>query len=185
MRTATSENYATVAGIIAIGLVIFISNIAVNMPINDWLTWGAFTYPIAFLVTDLTNRILGVGAARKVVAAGFVFGVILSLYFGDVRIAVASGGAFLIAQLLDVQIFDKLRRQNWWKAPLASSLLASAVDTAIFFTAAFAYTDLPWMTWALGDYGAKLFMAAALLLPFRMFVSMLPTEWQQIEEARA
>ncbi len=161
-------------GVIAMGLVVLTSNIAVEMPINDWLTWGAFTYPLAFLVTDLTNRVLGVGPARVVVAAGFALGVVLSVIAGDPRIAIASGTAFLIAQLLDVSIFDRLRRAAWWKAPLVSSLTASAVDTALFFSMAFAFTGLPWVTWAIGDYGAKLAMALILLLPFRLFLQLLP-----------
>jgi uncharacterized PurR-regulated membrane protein YhhQ (DUF165 family) len=163
-----------VAGIVAMGLVVLVSNVAVNYPINDWLTWGALTYPIAFLVTDLVNRIFGPNPARNVVYAGFVVGVVLSLAFADTRIAIASGSAFLIAQLLDIAVFDRLRRQAWWKAPLISSLLSSFVDTAIFFTLAFYATGLPWVTWAIGDYGAKLAMAALLLVPFRMFVMMLP-----------
>lgn len=185
MRTPVAERTALVAGMIAIGLVVLVSNIAVGYPINDWLTWGAFTYPIAFLVTDLTNRILGVGPARRVVYAGFAAGVVLSVLLADVRIGVASGAAFLIAQLLDVWLFDRLRGQTWWKAPLVSSLLASALDTLIFFTAAFAFTGLPWITWALGDYAAKLAMAAILLAPFRLFVLMLPVEWRQPQSPAA
>lgn len=178
MRTHTAERSALIAAMVAIGLVVLVSNIAVGYPINDWLTWGAFTYPIAFLVTDLSNRILGAAAARRVVYAGFAVGVGLSLYFADPRIAVASGSAFLVAQLLDVWIFNKLRQGTWWRAPLISSLVASAVDTAIFFSAAFAMTGLPWVTWALGDYAAKLAMAAILLVPFRMLVGLLPAEWR-------
>jgi len=183
MRNAATERNALIAGVLAMGLVVYASNVLVEIPINDWLTWGALSYPIAFLVTDLTNRILGKTAARKVVAVGFVVGVALSLAFADMRIAIASGSAFLIAQMMDVQIFDKLRRQSWWKAPLISSLLASAVDTALFFSIAFAGTELPWVTWALGDYAAKLAMAAALLVPFRAFVASLPAAWQQPEAA--
>jgi queuosine precursor transporter len=179
MRTPSSERSALVAAMVAIGLVVLVSNIAVGFPINDWLTWGAFTYPIAFLVTDLSNRILGAASARRVVYAGFAVGVALSLYFGDARIAVASGGAFLIAQLLDVWIFNKLRQGDWWRAPLVSSLIASAVDTAIFFAGAFALSGLPWVTWAMGDYGAKLAMAALLLVPFRLAVRLLPAEWRE------
>jgi uncharacterized PurR-regulated membrane protein YhhQ (DUF165 family) len=179
MRTAASERSALIAAMVAIGLVVLVSNIAVQYPINDWLTWGAFTYPIAFLVTDLSNRILGPASARRVVFAGFAVGVVLSLVFADIRIAIASGSAFLIAQLLDVWIFNKLRQGTWWRAPLVSSLIASAVDTAIFFTAAFAFTGLPWITWAMGDFGAKLAMAAILLVPFRMMVGLLPAEWRE------
>lgn len=171
------ELKGVIAGIAAMGLVVLVSNIAVGYPINEWLTWGALTYPIAFLVTDLTNRLFGAGPARKVVYAGFAVGVILSLVFADPRIAIASGTAFLVAQLLDIAIFDRMRRQTWWKAPLVSSTISSAVDTALFFSIAFAATGLPWVTWAIGDYGAKLAMAAVLLVPFRVFISMLPAQF--------
>ena len=159
--------------IIGMALVVVISNIAVSYPINDWLTWGALTYPIAFLVTDMTNRLFGVSRARTVVYAGFLIGVILSLGAADVRIALASGSAFLIAQLLDITIFDKLRQKTWWKAPLISTIISSAVDTLLFFSIAFVATGLPWVTWAIGDYGAKLAMAAILLMPFRFFLSLI------------
>lgn len=156
--------------------VITLSNVAVNFQINDWLTWGAFTYPLAFLVTDLTNRALGSGSARRVVYAGFAVGVVCSIVAGllglsTVRIALASGAAFLIAQLLDILIFDRLRRASWWKAPFVSSSLASFVDTLMFFGLAFAFTPVPWLTLALGDYGVKLAMALLLLLPFRALMS--------------
>ena len=159
--------------IIGMALVVVISNIAVSYPINDWLTWGALTYPIAFLVTDMTNRLFGVSRARTVVYAGFLIGVILSLWAADMRIALASGSAFLIAQLLDITIFDKLRKKTWWKAPLISTIISSAVDTLLFFSIAFVATGLPWVTWAIGDYGAKLAMAAILLMPFRFFLSLI------------
>ena len=161
--------------IIGMALVVVISNIAVSYPINDWLTWGALTYPIAFLVTDITNRLFGVARARTVVYAGFLIGVILSLWAADMRIALASGSAFLIAQLLDITIFDKLRKKTWWKAPLISTIISSAVDTLLFFSIAFIATGLPWVTWAIGDYGAKLAMAAILLVPFRFFLSLIPS----------
>jgi hypothetical protein len=161
--------------IIGMALVVVISNIAVSYPINDWLTWGALTYPIAFLVTDMTNRLFGVARARTVVYAGFLIGVILSLWAADMRIALASGSAFLIAQLLDITIFDKLRQKTWWKAPLISTIISSAVDTLLFFSIAFVATGLPWVTWAIGDYGAKLAMAAILLMPFRFFLSLIPS----------
>lgn len=154
-------------GVLAMAVVVTVSNVAVQYPINDWLTWGALTYPVAFLVTDLTNRSLGTSVARRVVYVGFAFAVVLSIYFADWRIALASGSAFLAAQLLDIAIFDRLRKAAWWQAPLVSSGLASAVDTAIFFSLAFAGTGLPWVTWAIGDYGAKIAMALILLLPFR------------------
>lgn len=158
-------------GIMAMMLVVAGSNLAVQYPINDWLTWGSFTYPVAFLVTDLTNRGLGPAVARRVVYVGFVLGVVLSLYVATWRIALASGGAFLIAQLLDVHIFDRLRSGFWWRAPFVSSTLASAVDTLLFFSLAFAGTGLPWVTWGLGDYGAKISMALALLIPYRILMS--------------
>ena len=161
--------------IIGMALVVVISNIAVSYPINDWLTWGALTYPIAFLVTDMTNRLFGVARARTVVYAGFLIGVILSLWAADMRIALASGSAFLIAQLLDITIFDKLRQKTWWKAPLISTIISSAIDTLLFFSIAFVATGLPWVTWAIGDYGAKLAMAAILLMPFRFFLSLIPS----------
>lgn len=152
----------------AMAAIVVVSNIAVQVPINDWLTWGALTYPVAFMVTDLTNRRFGAGATRRVVYVGFAIAVILSIWAAGIRIAVASGTAFLAAQLLDVSIFDRLRRSTlWWRAPLTSSLSASALDTALFFSLAFAGTGLPWITWGLGDFGVKVVMAVALLIPFR------------------
>lgn len=151
----------------AMAVVVTASNILVEMPINDWLTWGALSYPVAFLVTDITNRTLGVRIARHVVVVGFVAAVVMSLLIANPRIALASGSAFLFAQLLDVTIFDRLRRLSWWKAPVISSVVASLVDTIIFFSLAFAGTGLPWHTWALGDYATKLVMVVVLILPFR------------------
>ena len=182
-ETAAFSRTGLVAGMSAMGVVVLASNIAVNYPINDWLTWGALIYPIAFLVTDLVNRIFGPRPARKVVYAGFATGVALSLWFADQRIALASGTAFLTAQLLDIWVFDRLRRQSWWKAPVVSSLLSSALDTALFFSLAFYATGLPWVTWAIGDYGAKLAMAALLLVPFRAFIALLPQRFAQDEAA--
>lgn len=184
----TTENAAfsrtgLIAGMSAMGVVVLAANIAVNYPINDWLTWGALIYPIAFLVTDLVNRIFGPKPARKVVYAGFAVGVALSLWFADQRIALASGAAFLTAQLLDIWVFDRLRQQSWWKAPVISSLLSSALDTALFFSLAFYATGLPWVTWAIGDYGAKLTMAAVLLVPFRAFIALLPQRFARGEAA--
>jgi uncharacterized PurR-regulated membrane protein YhhQ (DUF165 family) len=164
--------------IIAMSLVIVASNELVNHPINNWLTWGAFSYPLSFLVTDITNRLFNARAARKVVYVGFAIGVVLSLLV-NVRIAIASGSAFLIAQLLDVYVFNKLRDLTWWKAPLASSIMGSAIDTALFFTIAFIYSDLPWVTWAIGDFGAKLFMAASLLPLFKILVNYYPASLRE------
>jgi uncharacterized PurR-regulated membrane protein YhhQ (DUF165 family) len=168
-------------GVMAMILVVAGSNIAVQYPINDWLTWGAFTYPVAFLVSDLTNRNLGPAVARRVVYAGFVLGVLLSFYFAGWRIALASGSAFLVAQLLDIHIFDRLRRGTWWRAPFVSSTLASTIDTVLFFGLAFAGTGLPWVTWAIGDYGVKLAMALGLLIPFRALMPKV----HSVEQAEA
>jgi uncharacterized PurR-regulated membrane protein YhhQ (DUF165 family) len=151
------------------------SNVAVQYPINDWLTWGAFTYPVAFLVTDLTNRRLGPKMARAVAWIGFALAVVLSMGLATPRIALASGSAFLTAQLLDIAVFDRLRRLPWWQAPLVSSAIASIWDTAVFFSLAFAATGLPWITWAIGDLGAKAAMALLLLLPFRALMGSADT----------
>lgn len=151
--------------------IVAVSNYAVQFAINDWLTWGAFTYPFAFLVTDLTNRALGPSRARLVVYRGFALAVVLSLVLSTPRIALGSGAAFLIGQLLDVAIFDRLRRAVWWLAPLVSSGLASLLDSVLFFALAFAATGLPWVKWAAGDYGVKLAAALVLLLPFRLLMS--------------
>lgn len=180
---------------LAMAGVILLSNIAVQHPVAytfplgaheidlaQILTWGAFTYPICFLVNDTTNRLFGPKAARRVVYAGFVVGVILSVLFADIRIGIASGAAFLTAQLLDVLVFDRLRRAAWWKAPAVSSLLGSAADTALFFTLAFAGTGLPWMNWAVGDFAVKLLMIAALLYPFKLLVAFYPPA---LRDARA
>jgi queuosine precursor transporter len=156
--------------IAAMVVVVAGSNVAVQYPINDWLTWGAFTYPVAFLVTDLTNRRLGPRMAREVAWVGFALAVVLSIVLATPRIALASGSAFLTAQLLDIAVFDRLRRLPWWQAPLVSSAIASIWDTALFFSLAFAGTGLPWITWAIGDLGAKAAMAVLLLLPFRAWM---------------
>ena len=160
-----------VAGVIAMTTVVAASNYLVRIPINDWLTWGALSYPIAFLVTDLINRRLGPDAARRVVYAGFACGVVLSLFTSTVRIALASGAAFLIAQLADVWLYNRLRRlETWWQTPLVSSTVASVLDTALFFSLAFAATGLPWVTWAIGDYAVKVAVACAMLIPFRLLM---------------
>lgn len=165
--------------IVAMMAVIGVSNVAVQHAINDWLTWGAFTYPLAFLVTDVTNRAHGPARARAVAYVGFPFGMGLSIVLAvaadiplweGVRVALASGFAFICAQLFDIALFHRLRHGFWWRAPLVSSLSASALDTAIFFSAAFALTGLPWVTWALGDFAIKVGMAALLLIPFRLLM---------------
>ena len=158
-------------GVLAMAFVVTLSNVLVQHQINDWLTWAAFTYPVCFLVTDLTNRALGPAMARRVVYVGFAVAVLLSIYFAGPRIALASGTAFLCAQLLDVYVFNRMRRAAWWQAPFVSSTLASALDTALFFSLAFVGTGIPWVTLALGDYVVKLAMALAMLLPFRALMT--------------
>lgn len=157
-----------VLGVLAMTVIVAASNVLVQIPINDFLTWGAFTYPVAFLVTDLTNRALGAAKARQVVFAGFAMAVVLSAVLATPRIAIASGSAFLVAQLLDIGIFDRMRRAGaWWAPPLVSSSVASAVDTALFFSIAFVGTGVPWVTLGLGDYAVKLVLALSMLVPFR------------------
>jgi hypothetical protein len=172
-EAAPGVTRGVIAGIAAMTIVVAASNVLVQFPINDWLTWGALSYPLAFLVNDLINRSFGPVAARRVVYAGFATGVIASLLLSDVRIAVASGTAFLVAQLLDVFLFDRLRRSAWWRAPLISSTLGSVLDTALFFSLAFAGTGLPWVTWGLGDLATKLVLALVFLAPFRMAMAVL------------
>ena len=156
--------------VIGMMFVVTLSNFLVQFPINNWLTWGAFTFPIAFLVTDISNRYLGPKRARKVVYFGFILAVILSLTLADIRIAFASGIAFLSSQLLDIYIFNKLTRNVWWVPPLASSFVSSFIDTLLFFMFAFAFLDLPWISWAFGDYSVKVIVSLILLVPYRVFI---------------
>ena len=165
------------------GVVVLSSNFLVQFPINYYglneiLTYGAFSYPIAFLITDLANRSYGKIVARKIVYLGFVIGISFTLFFStnysdliSLRIAVGSGSAFLIAQLLDIQIFDRLRRNKWFVAPLASSIFGSVVDTFLFFSISFVGTGIPWITLSFGDLGVKLFVALAMLIPFRLLLN--------------
>lgn len=157
--------------ILSMLVVIVASNYLVQFPINDWLTWGAFTFPVAFLVTDLTNRAVGAQAARRVAWTGFAIAVLVSLALAPWRIAVASGAAFILGQLLDIVAFNRLRTMSWWKAPLFGSIVASVVDTGVFFFLAFAGSDMDWLMLAAGDLGIKWLMAALLLAPYR---AMLP-----------
>jgi len=152
----------------AMAVIVTASNILVQYPINDWLTWGALSYPVAFLVTDIANRTQGPALARRVVVVGFVAAVIMSIVLATPRIALASGTAFLVAHLLDVFVFDRLRQRSWWMPPLVSSTLGSVVDTVLFFSIAFAATGLPWVTWAIGDFGVKMTLALIMLIPFRL-----------------
>jgi len=197
-----------ILGVIAMAAVVVASNILVQFLLGDWLTWGAFTYPVAFLVTDLMNRAYGATAARRVIFAGFVVGVICSLIgtqvmleFGPavtLRIAIGSGTAFLVAQLVDVLVFDRLRHGSWWRAPLVSSLIGSSLDTALFFTIAFsaglsfiepandvswANEALPmlgfgpvaplWASLAVADFGVKMALAMLALVPFRLLAARM------------
>ena len=167
------------------GLIVLASNFLVQFPINHYgleeiLTYGAFSYPIAFLITDLANRSYGKIAARKIVYLGFTIGVIFTLLFStnfadliSVRIAIGSGTAFLISQLLDVQIFDRLRKKQWFIAPLGSSLIGSTIDTFLFFSISFYSTGVPWVTLSLGDLAVKIFVALVMLIPFRMLLGTL------------
>ena len=164
-------SFAHVAlGILAMAVVVVGSNYLVQFPINDWLTWGAFTYPVAFLVSDLLNRRFGPHAARRVAWVGFGFAVCVSLWAATPRIALASGTAFIVAQLLDIHVFDRLRHGPWWRAPLLAVIPAAVLDTALFFGIAFAGMGLPWVSWALGDLGVKLLVGVFMLAPFRMFM---------------
>ena len=154
----------------AIGL---LSNLLVQFPLNAWLTWGAFSYPVAYFVTDVCNRVAGPPLARRVAWIGFAVGLACSALLAPVRIAVASGAAFIVSQLLDVAVFNRLRQQSWWRAPLFGSSAASVLDTGIFFSLAFAGTPVPWLPLAGGDLGVKLAMALALLPPYRALVRRL------------
>lgn len=200
--------YRILPGILAMATIVVASNILVQFLFGQWLTWGAFTYPLAFLVTDVMNRVYGPGVARRVVFAGFLTGVMCSLVgtqimgeFGPLvtwRIATGSGIAFLTAQLVDVAVFDRLREGDWWRAPLVSTLVGSSIDTALFFTIAFSASltflepandvswageALPmlgigpvvplWVSLAIADWGVKLALALAALVPFRLIVRQL------------
>ena len=167
------------------GLVVLSSNYLVQFPVKyyglqDILTYGAFTYPIAFLITDLANRSYGKQIARKIVYFGFVVGISFTLFFStnfsdliSVRIAIGSGTAFIIAQLLDVQVFDQLRQKKWYVAPLTSSLIGSTVDTFLFFSISFYGTGIRWVTLSLGDLVVKMFVALIMLIPFRLLLGTL------------
>jgi uncharacterized PurR-regulated membrane protein YhhQ (DUF165 family) len=190
----------------AMTLVVVASNFLVQFPLNgeiagiqlgDILTWGAFTYPVAFLITDLTNRQFGPQTARKVVFAGFVVGVTLSFLTSLPRIAIASGSAYLAGQLLDIALFNRLRRQAWWRAPLVGSLIGSLLDTVMFFSLSFAAffvflgantpfaleqapilgifaTEAPrWISWAIGDFTVKLIVGLVMLLPYGALMNVL------------
>ena len=167
------------------GVVVLSSKYLVQFPIKYYgleeiLTYGAFSYPIAFLITDLANRSYGKLVARKIVYIGFAIGISFTLIFStnfadliSVRIAIGSGTAFLVAQLLDVQIFDKLRKREWFIAPLTSSLIGSTIDTFLFFSISFYATGIPWVTLSLGDLAVKILVALVMLIPFRILLGTL------------
>ena len=157
----------------AMAAVIVLSNVLVQHTINDWLTWGAFSYPLVFLVTDLTNRALGPAAARRVAWAGFAVAVVVSLALAPWRIALASGAAFIVAQTMDILVFNRWRHATWWKAPLWGSLVASVVDTGVFFFLAFAGSDMNWLQLTSGDLAVKVAMAVLLLAPYRALLPHL------------
>jgi len=181
--------------VVAMALVVVASNILVQYPfelfgLGDYLTWGAFTYPVAFLVTDLTNRRYGPRVARQLVVVGFALAVVLSIWLATLRIAMASGTAFLVGQLLDITLFNRLRRQAWWCAPFVGSVIGSVLDTALFFSLAFAGdpdmsglvnlfgTDVMlWQSLAVFDFTVKMLIALTALLPYGALMSViLPME---------
>ena len=175
-------------------LVIAISNYLVQFPIQyfdleNLLTYGALSYPIAFLITDLSNRRYGKKVTKKIVYLGFFLGVSLTFYFStnfsdliSIRIAFASGIAFLTAQLIDVYIFDQLRKQTWFWAPLTSSLIGSSIDTFLFFSIAFYATDINWLTLSFGDLLVKIFIALLMLIPFRFLLNYI-NEFSDIKKS--
>ena len=164
------------------GFVVLASNFLVQFPVKyygleDLLTYGAFSYPVAFLITDLANRSYGKFVARKIVYIGFAIGIFFTLFFStnfsdliSIRIAIGSGSAFIVAQLLDVKIFDQLRKKTWYVAPLTSSVIGSTVDTFLFFSISFYGTGIPWITLSLGDLAVKILVALVMLIPFRLVI---------------
>jgi len=168
---------------LSMALVVAASNYLVQYPVDyfglkNLLTYGAFSYPVAFLITDLSNRRYGKNTAKKIVYIGFILGIFLTFYFStnfsdliSIRIAVGSGAAFLVAQLIDVNIFDRLRKKIWFAAPLVSSLIGSTIDTFLFFSIAFYGTDVNWVTLSFGDLCVKIFVSLIMLIPFRLMIS--------------
>jgi uncharacterized integral membrane protein (TIGR00697 family) len=178
----TSGNFFFLTLVVIMGVIIIISNYLVQFPINKFnlqniLTYGAFSYPITFLITDLANRRFGKKEARKLVYIGFAIGILLttliSTNFQDIisiRIALGSGIAFLVAQLIDIEIFQRLRNKVWFVAPVTSSIFGSVVDTFLFFSISFLGTGIPWVTLAFGDLFVKFLMAFLMLAPFRLLI---------------
>tara|TARA_B100001093_G_scaffold187744_1_gene180315 strand:- start:1264 stop:1818 length:555 start_codon:yes stop_codon:yes gene_type:complete len=167
------------------GVVVLVSNYLVQFPVKYYgleeiLTYGAFSYPIAFLITDLANRSYGKIVAKKIVYLGFATGIVFTLFFStnfadliSIRIAIGSGTAFIVAQLLDVKIFDHLRKKKWFIAPLVSSLIGSTVDTFLFFSISFYATGISWVTLAFGDLMVKIIVALLMLIPFRLLLARI------------
>lgn len=160
---------------VAMAVTVAASNYLVQFPLNDWLTWGAFPYPISFLITELTNRFYGPQIARRVVYVGFALAVVLSMALATPKIALASGSAFLIGQLIDIYVFNQFRQKPWWYAPCFASVSASLVDATLFWTIAFWGENIPnLLQWAVGDTIVKLLMDVAMLTPFRLAIRKLP-----------
>ena len=169
-------------------ILVTVSNFLVQFPVNyfglnEILTYGAFSYPMTFLITDLANRSYGIKTARKIVYIGFFLGVSLTLFFStnfedliSIRIAIGSGTAFIVAQLLDVQVFDKLRKKAWFIAPMISSFFGSSVDTIIFFFISFYKTGVPWISLAIGDFSVKIIITLLMLIPFKLLLSKIKDE---------
>ncbi len=170
---------------IMMGVVVLTSNYLVQFPVNYYglseiLTYGAFSYPVAFLITDLANRSYGKSLARQIVYLGFLIGVMFTLLFStnfadliSIRIAIGSGVAFITAQLIDIQIFDRLRKKEWFIAPLTSSIIGSTIDTFLFFFISFYATGIPWFTLSLGDLAVKILVALIMLVPFRLLLKII------------
>ncbi len=164
------------------GVVVLISNYLVQFPVNyfglnEVLTYGAFSYPMAFFITDISNKFYGKEVARKIVYVGFAIGISFTVLFStnyadliSIRIAIGSGTAFIVSQLLDVQIFDRLRKKKWFVAPLTSSLIGSTIDTFLFFSISFYATGVPWLKLSMGDLAVKVFVALTMLIPFRLLL---------------
>ena len=172
---------------VLMGVVVLVSNYLVQFPMKHYgleeiLTYGAFSYPVAFLITDLANRSYGKLVARKIVYIGFIIGITFTLYFStnfldliSIRIAIGSGTAFMVAQLLDIKIFDQLRNKQWFVAPLTSSFISSIVDTFLFFSISFYGTGVPWITLSFGDLIVKFLVALIMLIPFRLLLNTFKT----------
>ena len=183
MKTLHLSLFAKLA--ISMAIMVAVSNFLVQFPVNHFglneiLTYGAFSYPITFLITDLANRKYGINEARKIVYIGFFLGVVLTVFFStnfedliSIRIAIGSGTAFIVAQMLDVKVFDSLRKKAWYVAPLTSSLLGSMVDTLLFFFIAFYKNGFPWITLAIGDFTVKILIALIMLIPFRLLLKKI------------